>query len=152
MILSLDKMDIVHYIWVWLPRGFRWCCEHVPRAGMCSMCEGPSLWKTSVCGRGGQEVLVSQRRGGCGNHTGRISLCCSYSRTSIKASLTFQRVSKAGRRMRQKLLALLRLKCHSLFLDLQVSRWQPPHLLVLCAGPVLCAGYEYVWMGATVCV
>ncbi|XP_006990067.2 telomerase reverse transcriptase isoform X1 [Peromyscus maniculatus bairdii] len=47
-----------------------------------------------------------------------------YSRTSIKASLTFQRVSKAGRRMRQKLLALLRLKCHGLFLDLQVNSLQ----------------------------
>ncbi|CAO2592048.1 Telomerase reverse transcriptase [Lemmus lemmus] len=43
----------------------------------------------------------------------------SYAQTSVKASLTFQRIFKAGRNMRHKLLAVLRLKCHSLFLDLQ---------------------------------
>ncbi|XP_021089916.1 telomerase reverse transcriptase isoform X1 [Mesocricetus auratus] len=47
-----------------------------------------------------------------------------YARTSIKASLTFQRTFKAGRNMRQKLLAVLRLKCHSLFLDLQMNSLQ----------------------------
>ncbi|XP_026645852.1 telomerase reverse transcriptase-like [Microtus ochrogaster] len=47
----------------------------------------------------------------------------SYTRTSVKASLTFQRTFKAGRNTRHKLLAILRLKCHSLFLDLQISRW-----------------------------
>lgn len=49
-------------------------------------------------------------------------LCLSYARTSIRASLTFNRGFKAGRNMRRKLFGVLRLKCHSLFLDLQVSR------------------------------
>ncbi|XP_038179973.1 telomerase reverse transcriptase isoform X2 [Arvicola amphibius] len=48
----------------------------------------------------------------------------SYTRTSVKASLTFQHTFKAGRSMRHKLLAVLRLKCHSLFLDLQVNSLQ----------------------------
>ncbi|XP_057608943.1 telomerase reverse transcriptase-like isoform X2 [Chionomys nivalis] len=48
----------------------------------------------------------------------------SYTQTSVKASLTFQRTFKAGRNMRHKLLAILRLKCHSLFLDLQVNSLQ----------------------------
>ncbi|XP_023559905.1 telomerase reverse transcriptase isoform X2 [Octodon degus] len=43
----------------------------------------------------------------------------SYARTSIRASLTFDRSIQAGWRMRRKLLAVLRLKCHGLFLDLQ---------------------------------
>ncbi|EGW12313.1 Telomerase reverse transcriptase, partial [Cricetulus griseus] len=47
-----------------------------------------------------------------------------YARTSIKASLTFQRIFKAGKNMRHKLLAVLRLKCHSLFLDLQMNSLQ----------------------------
>lgn len=51
----------------------------------------------------------------------RDPLCCSYARTSIRASLTFSRGFKAGRSMRRKLFKVLRLKCHSLFLDLQVS-------------------------------
>ncbi|XP_057565961.1 telomerase reverse transcriptase isoform X3 [Hippopotamus amphibius kiboko] len=45
----------------------------------------------------------------------------SYARTSIRASLTFNQGFKAGRNMRRKLLAVLRLKCHGLFLDLQVN-------------------------------
>lgn len=52
----------------------------------------------------------------------RIHLCHSYTRTSIKTSLTFQSVFKAGKTMRYKLLSVLRLKCHGLFLDLQVSK------------------------------
>uniref|UniRef100_A0A8C0WZD1 Telomerase reverse transcriptase n=1 Tax=Castor canadensis TaxID=51338 RepID=A0A8C0WZD1_CASCN len=48
----------------------------------------------------------------------------SYARTSIRASLTFHRGFNAGRNMRRKLLAVLRLKCHSLFLDLQVNSLQ----------------------------
>lgn len=48
-------------------------------------------------------------------------LCCSYARTSIRTSLTFSRGFKAGRSMRRKLFRVLGLKCHSLFLDLQVS-------------------------------
>ncbi|XP_021114239.1 telomerase reverse transcriptase isoform X3 [Heterocephalus glaber] len=45
----------------------------------------------------------------------------SYARTSIRASLTFDRGIRAGWSMRRKLLAILRLKCHGLFLDLQVN-------------------------------
>jgi telomerase reverse transcriptase len=52
--------------------------------------------------------------------TGDAPLYHSYARTSIRASLTFHRGFNAGRNMRRKLLAVLRLKCHSLFLDLQV--------------------------------
>ncbi|KAM6224389.1 telomerase reverse transcriptase [Rhynchocyon petersi] len=48
----------------------------------------------------------------------------SYAGTSIKASLVFNRGFKAGRTMRRKLFAVLRLKCHSLFLDLQVNSLQ----------------------------
>lgn len=53
--LGLDTMDVAHYIWLELVvQGFVWCCEHVPRAGMCSLCEGPSLSKPSVCSREGR--------------------------------------------------------------------------------------------------
>ncbi|XP_029411640.1 telomerase reverse transcriptase isoform X3 [Nannospalax galili] len=48
----------------------------------------------------------------------------SYARTSVRTSLTFHRGFKAGRNMRHKLLAVLRLKCHGLFLDLQVNSLQ----------------------------
>lgn len=48
----------------------------------------------------------------------------SYARTSIRASLTFTQGFRPGRNMRRKLLAVLQLKCHGLFLDLQVgSGW-----------------------------
>ncbi|XP_015418603.1 PREDICTED: telomerase reverse transcriptase [Myotis davidii] len=53
----------------------------------------------------------------------------SYAQTSIRASLTFSQGSKPGRSMRRKLFAVLRLKCHSLLLDLQVS--MPPAALEL---------------------
>ncbi|XP_005340805.2 telomerase reverse transcriptase isoform X2 [Ictidomys tridecemlineatus] len=45
----------------------------------------------------------------------------SYAQTSVRASLTFHRGSRVGRNLRRKLLAVLRLKCHGLFLDLQVN-------------------------------
>nr|XP_027799720.1 telomerase reverse transcriptase [Marmota flaviventris] len=48
----------------------------------------------------------------------------SYAQTSVRASLTFHRGSKVGRNLRRKLLAVLRLKCHGLFLDLQVNSLQ----------------------------
>lgn len=51
----------------------------------------------------------------------RPLLCCSYARTSIRTSLTFSRGSRAGHSMRHKLFRVLGLRCHSLFLDLQVS-------------------------------
>nr|XP_036871408.1 telomerase reverse transcriptase isoform X2 [Manis javanica] len=48
----------------------------------------------------------------------------SYAQTSIKASLTFNQGFKPGRNMRRKLFAVLRLKCHDLFMDLQVNSLQ----------------------------
>uniref|UniRef100_A0A4W3JXA5 Telomerase reverse transcriptase n=1 Tax=Callorhinchus milii TaxID=7868 RepID=A0A4W3JXA5_CALMI len=45
----------------------------------------------------------------------------SYANTSITSSLTFNCSSKAGQNLRQKLLAVLKLKCHQIFLDLEVS-------------------------------
>eukprot|EP00062_Callorhinchus_milii_P005484 gi/632945015/ref/XP_007887823.1/ PREDICTED: telomerase reverse transcriptase [Callorhinchus milii] len=43
----------------------------------------------------------------------------SYANTSITSSLTFNCSSKAGQNLRQKLLAVLKLKCHQIFLDLE---------------------------------
>ncbi|XP_027626121.1 telomerase reverse transcriptase, partial [Tupaia chinensis] len=48
----------------------------------------------------------------------------SYARTSIKASLTFSPGFQAGRALRRKLFGVLRLKCHGIFLDLQVNSLQ----------------------------
>ncbi|XP_047411970.1 telomerase reverse transcriptase [Sciurus carolinensis] len=48
----------------------------------------------------------------------------SYAQTSVRASLTFHRGFRVGRNLRRKLLAVLRLKCHGLFLDLQVNSLQ----------------------------
>ncbi|XP_069348380.1 telomerase reverse transcriptase isoform X1 [Eulemur rufifrons] len=59
--------------------------------------------------------------------TRTLEVFCDYSsfaRTSIRASLTFSPGFKAGRNMRRKLLGVLRLKCHGLFLDLQVNSLQ----------------------------
>ncbi|XP_072461458.1 telomerase reverse transcriptase isoform X2 [Notamacropus eugenii] len=54
----------------------------------------------------------------------------NYSRTSIRASLSFDHSVKAGRNMRNKLIAVLRLKCHGLFLDLQVNSLQTVYINV----------------------
>ncbi|NP_001079102.1 telomerase reverse transcriptase [Xenopus laevis] len=45
----------------------------------------------------------------------------SYACTSIRSSMTFCHSSAAGKYMKQKLIRVLRLKCHSLFLDLKVN-------------------------------
>ncbi|XP_078395617.1 telomerase reverse transcriptase [Cetorhinus maximus] len=45
----------------------------------------------------------------------------SYANTSIRSSLTFNCSSEAGKSLRRKLLAVLRLKCHHIFLDLEVN-------------------------------
>ncbi|XP_075442467.1 telomerase reverse transcriptase isoform X3 [Ascaphus truei] len=45
----------------------------------------------------------------------------SYACTSIRSSLTFCHSTMAGKNMRHKLIRVLRLKCHSLFLDLKVN-------------------------------
>lgn len=81
------------------------------------MCEGPTPSKPRCVAERGKrwkEELVWESH--------RMPLCCSYARTSIRMSLTFQSVFKAGKTMRNKLLSVLRLKCQGLFLDLQVSK------------------------------
>lgn len=45
----------------------------------------------------------------------------SYSCTSIRSSLSFNSSRTAGKNMKYKLTAVLKLKCHSLFLDLQIN-------------------------------
>uniref|UniRef100_A0A493TGE5 Telomerase reverse transcriptase n=1 Tax=Anas platyrhynchos platyrhynchos TaxID=8840 RepID=A0A493TGE5_ANAPP len=45
----------------------------------------------------------------------------SYSCTSIRSSLSFNSNRTAGKNMKHKLLAVLKLKCHGLFLDLQIN-------------------------------
>uniref|UniRef100_A0A8B9E243 Telomerase reverse transcriptase n=1 Tax=Anser cygnoides TaxID=8845 RepID=A0A8B9E243_ANSCY len=45
----------------------------------------------------------------------------SYSCTSIRSSLSFNSNRTAGKNMKYKLLAVLKLKCHGLFLDLQIN-------------------------------
>ncbi|XP_064286540.1 telomerase reverse transcriptase isoform X1 [Passer domesticus] len=45
----------------------------------------------------------------------------SYSCTSIRSSLSFNSSITAGKNMKYKLSAVLKLKCHSLFLDLQIN-------------------------------
>ncbi|XP_044537720.1 telomerase reverse transcriptase [Gracilinanus agilis] len=54
----------------------------------------------------------------------------NYSRTSIRTSLSFDHSLKAGRNMRNKLIAVLRMKCHGLFLDLQVNSLQTIYINV----------------------
>nr|XP_040127881.1 telomerase reverse transcriptase isoform X7 [Ictidomys tridecemlineatus] len=54
-------------------------------------------------------------------HLAQARAFLSYAQTSVRASLTFHRGSRVGRNLRRKLLAVLRLKCHGLFLDLQVN-------------------------------
>ncbi|XP_065523856.1 telomerase reverse transcriptase isoform X1 [Lathamus discolor] len=45
----------------------------------------------------------------------------SYSYTSIRSSLSFNSSRTAGKNMKYKLTAVLKLKCHSLFLDLKIN-------------------------------
>ncbi|XP_078284202.1 telomerase reverse transcriptase [Rhinoraja longicauda] len=45
----------------------------------------------------------------------------SYANSSIRSSLTFNCSSKPGQNMKKKLLAVLKLKCHHIFLDLEVN-------------------------------
>ncbi|XP_066479256.1 telomerase reverse transcriptase [Tiliqua scincoides] len=45
----------------------------------------------------------------------------SYASTSIRSSLSFNSSKNPGLSMRNKLLAVLQLKCHSLFLDFQIN-------------------------------
>ncbi|XP_043832231.1 telomerase reverse transcriptase [Dromiciops gliroides] len=54
----------------------------------------------------------------------------NYSRTSIRSSLSFDHSVQAGRNMRNKLVVVLRMKCHALFLDLQVNSLQTVYINV----------------------
>ncbi|XP_009897877.2 telomerase reverse transcriptase [Dryobates pubescens] len=48
----------------------------------------------------------------------------SYNATYIRTSLSFNSSTRAGKNMKYKLIAVLRLKCHGLFLDLQINSLQ----------------------------
>ncbi|XP_025019954.1 telomerase reverse transcriptase [Python bivittatus] len=57
-------------------------------------------------------------------NTQTLEIYCDYSSyayTSIRSSLSFKSTRKAGVTMRNKLLAVLQLKCHPLFVDLQIN-------------------------------
>lgn len=103
-------------------QGFWRCCKSQEPEWVPCVKVQPHL--SLPCGREGQEVeklvLVSQEERMWGSH--RTPLFYSYAHTSIKMSLTFSSGFKAGKTMRNKLLSVLRLKCHGLFLDLQVSK------------------------------
>lgn len=49
-----------------------------------------------------------------------LSIYYSYAGLSLRYSLTLGSFHSAGQQMRRKLMAILRLKCHALFLDLKV--------------------------------
>ncbi|XP_054237592.1 telomerase reverse transcriptase [Indicator indicator] len=48
----------------------------------------------------------------------------SYNSTSIRTSLSFNSSTTAGKNMKYKLITVLKLKCHGLFLDLQINSLQ----------------------------
>lgn len=48
------------------------------------------------------------------------SISSSYAGLSLRYSLTLGSFHSAGQQMRRKLMGILRLKCHALFLDLKV--------------------------------
>ncbi|CAN2389591.1 telomerase RNA reverse transcriptase activity [Pristimantis euphronides] len=65
--------------------------------------------------------------------TQTLEVSCDYSRfsgTSIRSSLSFCHGSMPGENMRNKLLNILQLKCHSIFLDLQVNSLRTVHINV----------------------
>lgn len=47
-------------------------------------------------------------------------MCYSYADLSLRYSLTLGSCHSAGHQMKRKLMGILRLKCHALFLDLKV--------------------------------
>ncbi|KAM6445852.1 telomerase reverse transcriptase [Rhynochetos jubatus] len=56
--------------------------------------------------------------------TQTLEVYCDYSRysyTSIRSSLSFNSSKTAGKNMKYKLITVLKLKCHCLFLDLQIN-------------------------------
>uniref|UniRef100_A0A8C6AWP4 Telomerase reverse transcriptase n=1 Tax=Monodon monoceros TaxID=40151 RepID=A0A8C6AWP4_MONMO len=102
-------------------------CQGVPQGSilstlLCSFCYGdmenelfPGIQRDGVLLRFVDDFLLVTP------HLPRAKAFLSYAGTSIRASLTFKQGFKPGRNMRRKLLAVLRLKCHGLFLDLQVN-------------------------------
>ncbi|XP_023979618.1 telomerase reverse transcriptase isoform X2 [Physeter macrocephalus] len=102
-------------------------CQGVPQGSilstlLCSFCYGdmekelfPGIQRDGVLLRLVDDFLLVTP------HLTRARAFLSYAGTSIRASLTFNQGFKPGRNMRRKLLAVLRLKCHGLFLDLQVN-------------------------------
>uniref|UniRef100_A0A2K5RDW0 Telomerase reverse transcriptase n=1 Tax=Cebus imitator TaxID=2715852 RepID=A0A2K5RDW0_CEBIM len=122
----------------------RFLCNHVVRIGGKSyvQCQGipqGSILSTLLCslcyGDMENKLFAGIRQDGLllrlvddfllvTPHLSHAKAFLSYARTSIRASLTFNRSFKAGRSMRRKLFGVLRLKCHSLFLDLQVNSLQ----------------------------
>ncbi|KAG8133145.1 hypothetical protein E2320_010959, partial [Naja naja] len=68
-------------------------------------------------------------------NTRTLEIYCDYSSyayTSIRSSLSFNSTRKAGVNMRNKLLAVLQLKCHPLFIDLQVREYTINSLRTVC--------------------
>uniref|UniRef100_A0A8C9BAX5 Telomerase reverse transcriptase n=1 Tax=Phocoena sinus TaxID=42100 RepID=A0A8C9BAX5_PHOSS len=102
-------------------------CQGVPQGSilstlLCSFCYGdmenelfPGIQRDGVLLRFVDDFLLVTP------HLPRAKAFLSYAGTSIRASLTFKQGFKPGRNMRRKLLAVLRLKCHGLLLDLQVN-------------------------------
>ncbi|XP_066441060.1 telomerase reverse transcriptase isoform X3 [Eleutherodactylus coqui] len=63
--------------------------------------------------------------------TQTLEVFCDYSSfscTSIRSSVSFCHSSKASENLRHKVLNLLRLKCHGLFLDLQINSVRTVHI------------------------
>ena len=51
-----------------------------------------------------------------------LSISHSYAGLSLRYSLTLGSFHSAGQQMKRKLMSILRLKCHPLFLDLKVRK------------------------------
>ena len=51
-----------------------------------------------------------------------LPISYSYAGLSLRYSLTLGSFHSAGQQMKRKLMAILRLKCHPLFLDLRVRK------------------------------
>ncbi|XP_003802062.1 telomerase reverse transcriptase isoform X2 [Otolemur garnettii] len=105
-------------------------CQGIPQGSvlstlLCSLCYGdmenklfPGLRRDGLLLRLVDDFLLVTP------HLTQAKAFLNYARTSVRASLTFSPGFKAGRSMRHKLFRVLRLKCHSLFLDLQVNSLQ----------------------------
>ncbi|XP_012519176.1 PREDICTED: telomerase reverse transcriptase isoform X2 [Propithecus coquereli] len=102
-------------------------CQGIPQGSvlstlLCSLCYGdmekrlfPGIQRDGLLLRLVDDFLLVTP------HLAHAKAFLSFARTSVRASLTFSPGFKAGRNMRRKLFGVLRLKCHGLFLDLQVN-------------------------------